>query len=194
MKKFLFLLLLLMIDVLFITANAQQNDSIHKSIVAKVNIGKLKQYRDNYYKKLPKYTSWVNDFDSIFSLTERKKIDSVITAFEKETGAQICVITLDTMCVAKEKFNDLVLHFANAWGVGQKIKNNGVTIGINKDYRLIRITNGFGVEKIFSNADTKELMDKYFIPNFKAGNYFTGTYSGVTALIKILKPKLKYLK
>jgi len=90
-----------------------------------------------------------------------------------------------------DSLESVTLRIANAWGVGQKEKNNGVTIGIAPACRKMTIQNGFGIEKIFSNAETKEVIAKYFVPSFKSSDYFKGTLSGVNALIQILTEKSK---
>jgi uncharacterized protein len=128
---------------------------------------KLQASRQIFWDSLPKPLSWTNDYEDLFSDTEKQKLDSIISAFEKETTMQICIVTIDTIYTSKEKFDDLALHIANDWGVGQKDKNNGVTICISAGHRRIRICNGYGIEKILSDEETKEIMNSYFISKFK---------------------------
>jgi uncharacterized protein len=151
---------------------------------------RLQVFRQSFWDSLPNPTSWTNDLEGLFSDNEEQRLDSIMSAFETETTAQFCVVTLDTIYISKEKFDDLALHIANTWGVGQKDKNNGVTICISKGYRRIRICNGYGIEKILSNEETKEIMDKYFIRKFKEGQYFEGTFNGLLALVETLRQKL----
>ena len=151
---------------------------------------RLQAHRQIFWDHLPKPTSWTNDYERLFSDNQEQKLDSIISAFEKETTTQFCIVTLDTIYTSKEKFDDLALHIAKTWGVGQKDKNNGVVICISKGYRRIRICNGYGIEKILSDKETKEIMDKYFIAKFKEGKYFQGTLNGLVALIKALRQKL----
>jgi len=99
-------------------------------------------------------------------------------------------VTLDSINTSKAKFNDLALHIARNWGVGQKEKNNRVAICISKGYRKIRINNGYGIEKILSDKETKEIIDRYFIPKFKEGEYFEGTFDGLEALVSTLRQKI----
>jgi uncharacterized protein len=152
---------------------------------------KLQTFRQSFWDSLPKPTSWTNDFEGLFSDKEEQQLNSIIAAFEKETTSQICIVTLDTTFTTKEKFNDLALHIANTWGLGQKDKNNGITICISKGHRKIRICNGYGIEKILSDQETKEIMDKHFISKFKEGEYFQGTLKGLFAIIETLRIKLK---
>jgi len=164
--------------------------TIHNQADKTINF-KLQTNRQSFWDSLPKPTSWTNDFEGIFSDNEERQLDSIIATFEKETTSQICIVTLDTTLTTKEKFNDLALHIANTWGVGQKDKNNGITICISKGHRKIRICNGYGIEKIMSDQETKEIMNKYFISKFKEGDYFQGTLKGLLAVIETLRIKLK---
>jgi uncharacterized protein len=152
---------------------------------------KLQAYRQIFWDSLPKPTSWTNDYEGLFSDDEEQILDSVVSAFETETSKQFCIVTLDTICTSKEKFDELALHIAKVWGVGQKDKNNGVAICISKGHRRIRICNGYGIEKILSDKETKDILDKYIIPKFKEGEYFQGTLDGLVALVDTLRQKLK---
>jgi uncharacterized protein len=136
---------------------------------------------------IPKPTGHVNDFEKIYAPDEIKTLDSTIIEFEKRTTMQIAIITIDTFMVDRKNFDGWTLKVMNAWGVGQKEKSNGILIGISKGYRRIRIQNGYGVVKILSNNETKEIIDKSFIPFFKDGKYFEGTANGLKALMKKLE-------
>lgn len=114
-------------------------------------------------------------------------LDSIITAFEKRTTIEIGIITIDTTMMKKSDLDSWTLKVFRAWGVGKKDKNNGILIGISSGHRVIRIQNGYGIEKDLSNAETKEIIDKDFIPFFKASKYFEGTLNGLRALMKKLE-------
>lgn len=47
----------------------------------------------------------------------------------------------------------------------------------------MRIQNGFGIEEVLSDAETKSIIDSSFIPEFKKGKYFKGTFEGVLDLM-----------
>lgn len=151
----------------------------------------LQAYRQKFWDSLPEPRGWTNDYENIFIDDEEQKLDSVISVFEKETTTQICIVTIDTVCTSEERFDNLALHIGKTWGVGQKEKDNGIVICISTGYRRIRISNGYGIEKILSDEKTKEIIDKYFIPKFKQGEYFQGTFDGLTALISTLREKAK---
>ena len=122
---------------------------------------------------------WVNDFEFILTPQEEQKLDSILTRFENETSVELAVITIDTSWVAKSSFDSLVLVFHNSWGVGKKDKNNGIVIGISKGYRKIRITNGYGIEPILSDNETKKIMDELILPEFKKDLFYEGLRKGI---------------
>ena len=135
---------------------------------------------------LPKPVGFVNDFENIFTPAEEGHLDSMIVVYEARTSIQIALITVDTAMVRRKNFDNYILKIANAWGVGQKEKNNGITIGISKGYRAIRIQNGYGIEKNLSNSDTKAIIDSAFIPSFKKEQYFEGVVNGLKVIMNKL--------
>jgi uncharacterized protein len=150
----------------------------------------ISEFREIYWNNLPKPVSWTNDYENLFTETEQKKLDSIISKFEKETEIEISIVTIDTIKVSKENFDDLTLHIAKSWGIGKTEKDNGILIGISKGYRRIRIQNGNGIEKIITDEETKNIIENYFIPEFKKGEYYNGTLNGLRELIKLLKRKI----
>ena len=139
-----------------------------------------------HYKKdsIPPPLGYVNDFENIFSTQQNHFLDSTIRAFEKRTTIQIAIITVDTTMVSKQDFGDYIVKIANRWGIGQKDKNNGIAIGLSRQYRQIRIATGYGMEAKLSNVETKTIIDTAFVPYFKKGQYFEGAVHGLTAVMK----------
>ena len=135
---------------------------------------------------IPKPTGFVNDFEKIYTPGEITILDSLIAGFEKRTTIQIAIITIDTTMMKKEDLDAWTLSVMNAWGVGQKDKKNGMLIGISRGYRIMRIQNGYGIEKNLSDLETKKLIDNDFIPFFKEAKYFEGTMNGLKAIMKKL--------
>jgi uncharacterized protein len=136
---------------------------------------------------LPKPVGYVNDFDHLFTPSEQQFLDSLLKDLNDRTTIQIAIVTLDTFMIKADSFDTFTLRLANAWGVGQKEKNNGILIGISKGYRIIRIQNGKGIENILSDSQTKQIIDTAFIPHFRKSQYFDGTVKGVNTLMKALK-------
>ena len=152
---------------------------------------KAQSFRQQLWDSLPKPYGYVNDYENIYSEKEEAILDSLIRAFENKTTIQIAVITFDTTMTTRDSLEALTIHIGNVWGVGQKDKNNGVAIGISRGYRRITIRNGYGIEKLLTNEETKQIIDTAFIPEFRESRYFEGTYNGLLELMSILEQRYK---
>jgi uncharacterized protein len=142
--------------------------------------------QDRKKDKLPQAVGFVNDFEDIFSTGQENFLDSMIRAYEKGTTIQIALITVDTSMISRNDFDKYILQIANAWGVGQKEKNNGIVIGISKGFRTMSIQNGYGIANILSDSETKKIIDTAFIPLFKNGEYFEGVINGLKVIMNKL--------
>ena len=127
---------------------------------------------------------WTRDYEHIFSLPETIELDSLINKFEKETNIKIAIVTIQSYVTTKESFDSLNLSIANQWGIGI---DNGVLLGISKELRKIRISNGYAIEKKITDDETKKIIDDIMIPEFKKGNFFEGTKGGLLALMQRLR-------
>jgi uncharacterized protein len=139
------------------------------------------------WKSPPKATSWVNDFEDIFTSTEERKLEKQILAFKAKTGMEIAIVTIDKRAMTAEEFDAFTLEIAKDWAIGSKEKNDGMLIAISKGLRRIYIHNGIGTAEIFSDAATAKIIDEVFIPAFKKGEYYQGTKDGLNSITKKLK-------
>jgi len=171
--------------VILAASSSCQNNNAPVTKGRKPEVSQKKIFRDS----LPQPKDYVNDYENIYTVAEENMLDSIIAAFENSDSIQIALITFDSSTINKDSLDAITLAIANEWGVGEKYNNNGVTIGICIGHRRIRIQNGFGIEKIISNAETKEIIDAAFLPEFSNGNYFKGTLKGLNAMIAKLRKK-----
>lgn len=154
----------------------------------------LSSYRSKFLKSLPPPTGYVNDYENLFSDVEEKYLDSLIAAFDTATTIQLALVTLDSSATTKDNFDNLILQIGNQWGVGEKNANNGIIIGISKGYRKLRIQNGYSIEKILSDEETKKVIDNYFLPEFKTGDFYNGTLKGLNELMRTLSSRANFKK
>ncbi len=135
----------------------------------------------------PEALGYVNDFGNMLTHEEKKELDSLIRQHEKNTTDQIAIATFDTVNILKTEFDDFTLQLANSWGIGQKDKNNGVLIAICSKMHRLRIHTGKGIEKRFTNAAAKLVVDSVMIPEIKTGNYFIALKKGLNEINAALK-------
>lgn len=176
----------LILSVLILLINPFRADAQIQKEIAKE---KLEDYRKTFWNNIPKPKGWVNDYERDFNEKQIASLENLILKFKAESGIQIAVVTVDTMMTSKKKFNELALRIANSWKPGEKGKDNGILIAFSRKHRLIRICNGYGIEKLISDKETKEVIDRYIIPQFKKDDYYAGAFTGLTELIKLLKTK-----
>ncbi len=134
--------------------------------------------------------SWVSDgIGYLKDSGADKEIDQIITQLERETGAEISVVTLLTIGEYNPK------EFANTlfstWGIGKREKDNGILLLHVLDQRRVEIETGYGMEGILPDILCKRILEIFIIPNFKTGNFSNGITLGSYALAHaILHPAL----
>ncbi len=136
----------------------------------------------------PQAIGWVNDFEDIIDSATEVKLTNLILDHNKKTSNQIAIVTISSISpyTALAEFTS---DLSNAWGVGEKGKNNGVTIIFSKALREVRITTGLGIEQKLNDALCQKIVDQYMIPAFKDGDYGMGMMDGVSEIIRILELK-----
>lgn len=143
-----------------------------------------------FWSRIPQPIGFVNDFEHLFTASQIQEIDSLLTDYDKRMNAQIALVTLDTSMTNKETLDELALKIGNEWGVGYKGKNNGIVICVSHGCRKMRIQTGFGMQKILPDEEVKQIIDSYFIPEYKNNNYFNGTLRGIKVLMAVIEDKL----
>lgn len=138
---------------------------------------------------IPNHTGYVTDLVEIFSPAEKADLAKLIAAYEERTSVQIAVLTIDTTWTSKDSFPSYANKVFNTWGIGQKETNNGILMCICPGYRIMRIENGYGIEKVLSNEETAQILNQDILVHFKTGEYYTGVKSGIEKIIATLDSK-----
>ncbi|WP_435263484.1 TPM domain-containing protein [Tenacibaculum sp. nBUS_03] len=131
---------------------------------------------------LPKLKREVNDFEHIFDVEQLEKLTLMIREFEKNTTNQIAIVSIDSIGKYTD-FDKFAVDLSNYNGIGLKEKDNGLSIVFSKNLRKIRISTGFGTEKILTDKICKNIIDQTIIPEFKNGDYYNGIKKGMVELI-----------
>ena len=132
--------------------------------------------------KIPPPLGNVSDYEKSFSSVEEYRIDSIIQLVNRRGKVQIGFATFDNTYISDSLFRDYSLAIANAWGVGDKDKNNGILICVSLSMRNIQIRTGLGIEKAITDDMVRQVIDSVIIPNFNKQEYTTGICAGIVAL------------
>ncbi|GAA4469138.1 hypothetical protein GCM10023189_55630 [Nibrella saemangeumensis] len=147
----------------------------------------VQSLREEYRRNPPERKGYVNNYENLYTDKEEKTLDSLLALFTEKTTIEIAVFTIDTVMTERDSLDAFTLRVANTWGVGQTGKNKGVVIGISRGHKRMRIQNGYGIEKLISDAETKLIVDTAFLPFFRKDLYFEGTRNGLAVLMATLE-------
>ena len=130
--------------------------------------------------KYPEPIGFVNDFAGIFTKDEIAQMESYLKDFEKNTTAEIAVVTVNSLeGLTLEKYANGLF---NTWGIGKAGNNNGILLLIVPTKRQVRIEVGLGLEKVITKDVAKRIIDDDIIPSYKENKLGEGSYKGVKAL------------
>lgn len=93
---------------------------------------------------------YVSDFARVVAPAERTALEQYCARLEAQTGAQLAVVTLDT--ISGEPIEDVANSMFRRWGVGQKGKNEGILLLLVIQDRKMRMEVGYGLEPIIPDG------------------------------------------
>lgn len=162
-----------------------QGKYLDKQTVLNIYEKKYDSLRQNLRDSLAQGIRSVNDFNTLYTPDERKKLDSIISNFKTSSGLQIAIITYDSSMLSADSIEDVTSIIA--------IKNQiNTTIGISIPYRIMHIWNDSLVNNtMLPQHETKYIIDHNFIPDFKNGQYFQGTLEGLKAIMHTIEVNAK---
>ncbi len=134
----------------------------------------------------PPPAHYFNDYAGVLSSATVSRLDSMLENHERETLDQIVVAVFPKM-QSDAPVKDYTMRIANAWKVGQKNKNNGVSLFIFIQDHKMYVTVGTGLEKALPDAMCQQILDTKIIPHLKKGDYDAALTAGVNALIDATK-------
>ncbi len=141
----------------------------------------------------------VNDLAGIIEPQKLAMLEAQLVAFNDTTSTQIAIVTVPTL--GDFDITDFADRLAEKWGVGQKGKNNGVLIVLKPKNEegpgRVRISVGYGLEEVITDAVTKRIIETEMIPFFRKGDYAGGLEAAVQILMQLSSGKYKaadYLK
>ncbi|MBO2010255.1 TPM domain-containing protein [Hymenobacter negativus] len=128
---------------------------------------------------------FVNDQAQLMQPADAKKLENGLRRYADNTGTQVVVVTVPSL--GGRTVSDYGRALGNAWGVGQRDKNNGIVVLVSQQERKVTIQPGSGLESVITPAVTSRVINE-MTPGFKQGNYFAGLRTGLNTLMATANP------
>jgi len=123
--------------------------------------------------ELPNYSGdiYVQDFAQIISSQMEYKLLAAAREIENNTGAQISIVTIDSLQGTDiESYSNELFR---KWGIGDKEKENGILFLIAKAEGKFRIEVGYGLEGRINDAKAGDIL-RNTAPYFQSGDFDSG--------------------
>ncbi len=126
----------------------------------------------------------VVDGAGLLSADAQDQIARKLAAYDQSSGNQLVVVTVQTL--DGYPIEQWGYQLGRQWGIGEKGKNTGALLIVDKDERKLRIEVGYGLEGTLTDAETDNIIRNVIVPQFKQGDYAQGISDGVDAILAVL--------
>ncbi|WP_299016366.1 TPM domain-containing protein [uncultured Polaribacter sp.] len=137
----------------------------------------------------PKFQTSVYDYVKLLSATEKQNLERKLVQYSDTTSTQIVLAVIPS--TEGENIGFLGANWLSKWGIGQKGKDNGVLILLAKNDRKIFINTGYGVEHLLTDFQSKRIVERVILPEFKKGDYYAGLNKGADYIFRTLQGEFK---
>ena len=137
----------------------------------------------------PKFQTSVYDYVNLLSEEEKTNLEKKLVHYSDSTSTQIVVVIISS--TEGELIAYLGANWGEKWGIGDALKDNGILILLAKDDRKITIQSGKGVEEFLTDFESKRIIERVIVPEFKKDNYYIGLDIGVEYIFRTLQGEFK---
>ena len=100
-------------------------------------------------------------------------------------GPEVGVVTVNSL--NGQPIEEVSLSYANAWGLGDDERQDGLMILVAPNERQVRIEVGRGVERNYPDAWAQEIIDKTMLPQFRQNKFARGLEGAVDMIVARMK-------
>ena len=136
--------------------------------------------------QFPSPTGHVNDFAGVVDEGTRARLEILLTNFENRTGAQLAVVTLQSL--EGRPIEEYANELYRAWGIGAKSgdrKDQGALLLIALQDRQSRLEVGYGLEGDLPDGLAGELIRR-MRPFLKQSDYSQAVWVGTRSIVDTL--------
>lgn len=134
---------------------------------------------------VPKLNGRVNDYANLISPAAEANIDQLLAKLEQDEGAQVVVLTIDSL--EGEQLEEYSLRVAETWKLGRAEQDDGALLLIVKGDRKMRLEVGYGLEPVLSDVMSRRILDQVLRPRFRAGDFDGGVMRAVEAIDGLIR-------
>jgi len=138
----------------------------------------------------PKPDRYFNDYAGVVSKEAASRFNEQLAQFERETSDQVVVAVFPKM-QSDSDIADYTQRVAQAWGVGQKERRNGVVLFVFIQDRKMFTQVGYGLEGSLPDATAFDITERHIKPLFRTGNYDAGLATGIDLILKAIRGEYK---
>ncbi len=134
----------------------------------------------------PALFDYVFDYAGILNREDIAAISSLGRELDAKTKAQVVVVTVNSL--GDSPIQDYANTLFRSWGLGDKEKNNGVLLLVNKENLLagrsgrVRLEVGYGLEGAIPDGKAGRILDSYILPRWAEQKYSEGILQGYLAV------------
>jgi uncharacterized protein len=138
----------------------------------------------------PKPAAYFNDYAGVVSKEAAHRFNEKLAQFERETSDQVVVAVFPKM-QSDSDIADYTQRVAQAWGVGQKDRRNGVVLFVFVQDRKMSIQVGYGLEGALPDITAYDIRANHIQPYFRVGDYEGGLATGIDLICKAILGEYK---
>lgn len=124
------------------------------------------------------------DLADVLTPEQEARLDTRLRQLYETTGITAGVLTVRR--IAPETIEGYAQRVFDAWQLGRPGKDDGLLLVVAVEDRRVRLQVGYGLEPLLPDGRIGELLDRYALPAFRAGNYGEGIVAVVEAAAAIL--------
>src|SRR5271165_5435099 len=126
---------------------------------------------------------YVTDLAQVIDPATRQKIEMLGTELQQKTGAQLAVVTVNSL--EGQSREDYAADLYKHLGIGAKGKDNGVLILIAPKDRQYKIEVGYGLEPVINDARAGD-AGRAMVPDFRKGDFSAAALTGTTEVAQYI--------
>ncbi len=128
-------------------------------------------------------TGYVIDLANVIQPDAKAKISAMATELQQKTGAQIAVVTVNSL--GGEDRDQYAVDLYKHLGVGPKKSDEGVLLLVAPKERQYKIEVGYGLEPVINDARAGDI-GRSMVPSFRAGDYSAAILSAMTQIAQLV--------